>query len=1120
MSRHAGELWVRKPTETLQYHIAGQTKTVFPEPHALVLDENIKDGDLVSLTSQNGKTGAVRTDSADVKRAYGFARISDRDPELDIPGEGELVAEESTIEIQTYGSIILPFSNFTFNPSSSNVGDGIFAVTAEEYGLRRGVDPTPGKYTLSRFEATTFGGNIIEVGVIGSVDTENEMVTAKVIIGGDSRGPVGLTEVEYQVNQLIPTVNTPRMFAYISNEMPRNHKEVVEWRLDDSYNLNNLEDTWLAFDMFFASPEGRKSTQKRTLIMYFVSPATAASESARAAVRDDIIDNGLGYSRSGESDYQTVPTINSEGTFRVKETDSIALIEIPSDESKSQLFNNLVTTVASQMESIFNYDGTYDPRFKLTVTNDNLEEGDEITTVAGDPKTFPEVGEDFTLIFQTLNSQDSEAERGGIIYFYRDPYLVEDDPGIERRHYITTYGQLETPEGEYRVVPADRRRFLDANASNADKLVTLAGALGSPIPTAEPLVYVHRGDNVMMQKMGLVDGFSGLTAGKKVYLGYNGHITQRPQDIAYDEYLVEVGTAKNSTTIDLRLGTPRIKATTRDAIPVGSIIPRAYNLGEDPPVPSDPPPGFLALEGQDLKPEEYPDLYYALSGETADEDSPTLTLHNDPSHVIKAYSFNLYPDSATAEVPVQALRHETNWRIIEGSNVSSDGNVATIVHNLRAPLRDLIGYVLISATDSSGSAGDLGRPMADAPQVMVYPGFGGDDSSVFGFQFEEDTSNSIRVRVANAGLRFVDDDTLRSVTSANVEDFFSGAENFTAKFVVYRVQHIYDFKDNRLIEKADEFWYDHRRRYYWDDEVEVHGVRATTAPDDGTLIRRDENERAQISFPSTFNTDTYTDDTLDSEADPNDITNRDYVDRKDTANRNWTDGNLQTHKDTEDEGIHGSSYTEEAGKLAHRDSQGRARVGNPSHDKDAANKGYVDTTASDLQSNIDDLDEYVKNDLQQDIVQDHIDTTSEGIHGSSVQPDADTLVHRDGVGKTQVATPSDNNDATNKGYVDTSISNATANDGNWDTAYDRSPTGIEVTGDAKSNIQVTIQRENETALIDSTNTSHTHTLSEIDDAGSAASHDVGDNDRDLRRVTVSTSNPSGGQNGDIWLVID
>ena len=1022
MSRHTGELWVRKPTETLQYHVEGETKTVFPEPHALVLDENIKDGDLVSLAYKNGKTGVVRTNSSDIKRVYGFARITNRDPEMDLPGEGELVEEESVIEVQTYGAIRLPFSSFTYDPTPSDVGMGIFAVTPEEYAYRRGTTSEPGKCTLSRFEATTFGGNIIEVGVVREIDTENEYVTAKVIIGGDSRGPVGLTEVEYQTNQLIPTENTPRVYAYVSNEEPRNHREVVEWHIDSAFSLDNLNDSWLAFDMFFATPEGRSRTQKRTLVIYFT---TDTSAEGRQEIRDDILENGLRDSQSG-SIRKTIPSINAEGPFEVKDEDSIALVEIPpggTGASRRDLLSAVISSVDSALENIFDYDDDFDPRFKLTITNDVLEKGDKIATGEDEEKTLPSAQEDFTLIFETKNSKDGDNERGGIIYFYRNPYLRNEDPGIEMKHYITRYGQLETPEDEFRVVPADRRRFLDANSSNADKLVTLAGALASPIPTTDPRVYVHRGANVMMQKMGLIDGFEELKVGKKVYLGNNGHVTQRPQDILYDEYLVELGVAKNENQIDLRLGTPQVKATTRDSIPVGVIVPRAYDLSKDPPEPSDPPPGFLELEGQTLQSEEYPDLYYALTGESPGEFSPALILHNDPSHLIKAYSFNLYPDTATPEIPVQARRYETPWHIIDGSNVSPDGNTIHIPHALGASLRDVIGYVVISATDASGGPGDLGRPMADAPEVIMYPGYGSDEGDFFGFQFEEQTMDDIRARIGGNGLRVSVGDSLLNVTSTNVSEFMDGAQNFSAKFVIYKIENIYDFKDDRLIKKANEFWYDHRRRYYWDDDVEVHGVRATTKPDEGTLIRRDENERAQVSFPYEYTeADGYADSAITSTADDPDITNKEYVDNMDQANRNWTDNNLQTHKDTEDEGIHGSSYTEEGNKLMHRSSDGRSRVADPDHRKDATNKGYVDDADDTLQSNINTLDDYVKNDLQEDLVQDHIDTTSEGIHGSTVSAGGNRLIIRDSNGNAYVAYPIENGHIATKEYVDDEVS--------------------------------------------------------------------------------------------------
>jgi len=1002
MSRKTGEMWVRRPTETLQYHVDGQTKTVFPEPYATVLDEGIEDGDLVSMVwaADLEKPGVVRTDNTTTDRAYGFARLEKRDPELD--PHGALVRGETVIEIQTYGQFEVSFSHFTEDPVHDDIGLGILAVSPQEYDYRRQDGAKPGKITVSRTQATTFGGSVIETGTLSDIDTVNEIATIKVLISGDSRGPVGLTEVEYVSNQIIPTNNTPRIFAYVNNEEPKNHREVFEWHIPDGFALSNFNNAWFALDMFFAHPEDRDNRQKRTLVIYFTTQTDTSS------LQDDIMANGLTDFTPGATRH-TVPSVNNEGRFFLKNEDSIAFITIPG--ARNQLFADMIDAINGTMQSVFDYDGTFDPRLRVKVTDDVLEKGNSIAT--DDTSGSLDNNEDYTLVFETRNSTITGAEQGAVAYIYRSPWIKDQ---IEFRHYISQYGKLKTDD-EFRVVPADRRRHVDGNSSDAPKLVTLAGVLSTPLPMPDQEIFIHRGANVMMQKMGTIDGFSNLKPGRKVYLGYNGHVTQASHDIKFDEYMVEIGVARSETEIDIRISDARLKSTTRDSMPVGVIIPRAYDLSQDPPVPADPPPGFLALEGQTVPAEEYPDLFYALTGEMPHEHSPDITLHDDPSHIIKAHSFNLFPDTATPELPVQSRRAETAWTIIDGAALGDEGPQLTIPHRLKTSIRDIIGYAVISVTENTGAPGDQTYPEAGAPQIIVYPGYGSDGSEFFGFQFNEQGMDSIIAKVGNNGLKVAHDGSLYNVTAAQAANLFAGAENFVIKFVIYKIENIYDFKDDRLIDKANEFWYDHRRRYFWDDEVEVHGVSAATLPTGSTLIRRSSDGRAKVVLP------------IEGE----DIANKTYVDdlveATDQANRTWTENNLDAHADTETEGIHGSSYSPEGGKLAHRNGDGRTQVANPDNPLDATNKGYVDdirdtlqdnldTAESDLQDQIDTLDDFTRNDLEGNKVDPHIANENEGVHGSAVGAEVGKLIHRDSSGRAKVNDPAVDLDIANKKYVD------------------------------------------------------------------------------------------------------
>lgn len=61
------------------------------------------------------------------------------------------------------------------------------------------------------------------------------------------------------------------------------------------------------------------------------------------------------------------------------------------------------------------------------------------------------------------------------------------------------------------------------------------------------------GNTFDVQKAGLVEGFTGLTAGLPCFLGDNGAIIQDDDDVAVGEYRVYLGIAKSSTIIDMNL---------------------------------------------------------------------------------------------------------------------------------------------------------------------------------------------------------------------------------------------------------------------------------------------------------------------------------------------------------------------------------------------------------------------------------------------------------------------------------------------------------------------------------------------------------------------------------------
>ena len=562
MARHDGQLWVRKPTETLQYHVNGETKTVFPEPYMEALDTSITDGDLLSIAYE-GSAGVKRTDNTVHTKAIGFARITKSDPNLD-PVDPSLPG--TRIEVQTYGSARIPISHFVeASISNSDAGRGIYAIPPQEFDYSTAGGELPGKLTLDRTKASAFGGYVIECGTITHVDGTDVIID--VMIGGDSLGPVGTTEVEYKSNQLISKYNTPRIFSYVSNTEPLNHKEVMSFLLPNAYDVTDLDGKWLAIDAFFAHPAGKESQQKCTLVIYFHNAAPNTS-----AIADDIVSAGL---QDANSLLDSIPSINGDGRFRVRSAESIAFVDV-SVGSRDDVMAGILLSARNALTTLFTYSGDIDRRVVITINDGTTTQSTEDASPA-----FSSGSEAYTMTIETVDSAITGAVNGGVAYVYIAPSLMQNEPNHEVivSKYIEQQGQLETPSGEYRVVPADRRRILDGS-SDPQKYANVVGAFYAPLPG--PDTYVFREGNVLLRKMGTMKGFANLEPGGRVYLGYNGHVTQRPQDIPYDEYIVEIGVARSATEIDIYMSDPKLKATTRAQIPIGTQMYRAKQDGSSP----------------------------------------------------------------------------------------------------------------------------------------------------------------------------------------------------------------------------------------------------------------------------------------------------------------------------------------------------------------------------------------------------------------------------------------------------------------------------------------------------------------------------------------------------------
>ena len=70
---------------------------------------------------------------------------------------------------------------------------------------------------------------------------------------------------------------------------------------------------------------------------------------------------------------------------------------------------------------------------------------------------------------------------------------------------------------------------------------------------------------------------------------------------------------------------------------------------------------------------------------------------------------------------------------------------------------------------------------------------------------------------------------------------------FCYKVVAYKIENIYDFKDDHMIQKANDYWYTHRMKLYSNNSDVVHGVTASDSAGANTLCRRSASDEIEAS---------------------------------------------------------------------------------------------------------------------------------------------------------------------------------------------------------------------------------------------------------------------------------
>lgn len=284
---------------------------------------------------------------------------------------------------------------------------------------------------------------------------------------------------------------------------------------------------------------------------------------------------------------------------------------------------------------------------------------------------------------------------------------------------------------------------------------------------------------VLVQKIGLLDGFSGLTPGKAVYADIDGAVVQNPAALSYySDTLIPVGTAHSATAIAVMVESG---VNNLDSVPIGSI--KAL------PPTATPEYGYLECDGTTLNSvanPEYAALYDVIGltfGGTGanDFDLPDLT-GSTPGFQMKYLPFY---QITPPETPIFKL--QTDWTEYDVATMPTI-DIETTVFGANVPLEELVVDVYVTN-------GSVTRKLEPQPVVHTYENTG-IFYERFGYQVAQITPGFIQLQIADDGLAYFD-------TSTN--DYVS-VDGWEYKIIIYKAERWNRFYDYQADDKLYELW--------------------------------------------------------------------------------------------------------------------------------------------------------------------------------------------------------------------------------------------------------------------------------------------------------------------------
>jgi hypothetical protein len=502
-----GEMWLNPTTETTRFKVNNKKRTLIPEPFyvaAATLGTAIIAGTPLGLESGTGKVIAL--DPSSQTKCIGIANNA--------------ATAGQDVEVISKGKYVIPISLFQ---TTSPILD---ALDSSDKGKIVYASSETGKYTLSRETAVLSSRNVIEIGILTDFNS-GVSFTIQIQLNGDGRGPVGITQIEYQLadpqflaNQL--QTYSPRLYA-IGNKDTGNVFNQT-FRFYKNLTLSNINQEFIIF-----------YTGLRAIGFYFtIGSSSAAIPSALTNKLNQLAP--LAYIETYEIIYNGSTFVATTSGYTSGTPTSYTLSSNGGPLTTSFL-KSFLDTILTTLKNKSLFGSSY------AVSALSLSDG---TILINDSSNTVDVK-----IVGTKNSP---------IYTYLSGSNNDLNAFIDKNNtFITQFGNSINSG---KAILADNRFIETSNL-----IGFIVSDNSQTVLSDESLA--------LFQKIGQISGFTGLTPGLPVYLGQSGAVSQSASQYA-GLNTVQVGLALSSTTIDASLS-PILESPELD-FPTGAVLKLATGI--------------------------------------------------------------------------------------------------------------------------------------------------------------------------------------------------------------------------------------------------------------------------------------------------------------------------------------------------------------------------------------------------------------------------------------------------------------------------------------------------------------------------------------------------------------